>query len=147
MQVVSGPFGYEKVDFIAPDASCLATEMSGLLRWADDEQPIDPVLKAAIAHFWFVTIHPFEDGHGRIARAIADLFLSRADGTRERYCSMSTQIEAEQRKYYRQRERPRPSEDGPPPNTGPPVPGHHPARLSFISFGPAVCDGLRAVAG
>ena len=100
MQVVSGPIGKEKVHFEAPDAQRLETEMSRFLSWFNDHQTIDPVFKAALAHFWFVTIHPFEDGNGRIARAIADMSLARADASEERFYSMSSQIELERKSYY-----------------------------------------------
>jgi len=100
MQVVSGPMGREKVHFEAPDAERLEPEMAGFLKWFNTPPAMDPVVKAAIAHFWFVTIHPFEDGNGRIARAIADMALARADGTPDRFYSMSSQIEAERKQYY-----------------------------------------------
>jgi Fic family protein len=100
MRVVSGPMGREKVHYEAPTAERLEGEMESFLRWFNAPSEIDPVLKAAIAHFWFVTIHPFEDGNGRIARAIADMALSRADNTKERFYSMSSGIEAERREYY-----------------------------------------------
>jgi len=100
MQVVSGPMGREKVHFEAPDAERLEPEMAGFLKWFNTPPATDPVVKAAIAHFWFVTIHPFEDGNGRIARAIADMALARADGTPDRFYSMSSQIEAERKQYY-----------------------------------------------
>ncbi len=100
MQVVSGPIGHEKVHFEAPGAGRLASEMGRFIQWFNGTAPIDPVLKAGIAHFWFVTIHPFEDGNGRIARAIADMALARADGTKDRFYSMSSQIEAERKDYY-----------------------------------------------
>ena len=104
MQVVSGPIGREKVHFEAPAADRLVEEMTQFIDWFNAPVSIDPVLKAALAHFWFVTIHPFEDGNGRIARAIADMSLGRADGTKERCYSMSSQIESERREYYRQLE-------------------------------------------
>ena len=100
MQVVSGPIGRERVHFEAPDATRLAGEMDAFLEWFNASLPIDPVIKAATAHLRFVTIHPFEDGNGRIARAIADMALARADGRPERFYSMSAQIEAERRAYY-----------------------------------------------
>jgi Fic family protein len=100
MQVVSGPIGRENVHFEAPDARRLDSEMNAFLEWLNAGTRIDPVLKAGVAHFWFVTIHPFEDGNGRIGRAIADLALARADGMAERFYSMSAQIEAERREYY-----------------------------------------------
>lgn len=100
MQVVSGPLGREKVHFEAPEAERLEAEMTAFIEWFNTNPTIDGVLKAAIAHLWFVTIHPFEDGNGRIARAIADMSLARADGTKERFYSMSAQIEAERKEYY-----------------------------------------------
>ena len=100
MQVVSGPMGKEQVHFEAPSADRLDHEMAAFLDWFGDGSGADPVLKAGIAHFWFVTIHPFEDGNGRIGRAIADMALARADGTSERFYSMSAQIEAERKQYY-----------------------------------------------
>ncbi len=100
MQVVSGPSEKEKVHFEAPAAELLPDEMNKFLAWFNSMTAIDPVLKAAIAHFWFVTIHPFDDGNGRIARAIADLQLSRADGTKQRFYSMSAQIRKERNAYY-----------------------------------------------
>lgn len=104
MQVVSGRIGSEKVHFEAPGAERLESEMKLFLQWFDSPPSIDPVLKAGIAHFWFVTIHPFEDGNGRIARAIGDMALSQADGTKDRYYSLSSQIEAERKEYYLQLE-------------------------------------------
>lgn len=101
MQVVSGAMAKEKVHYEAPKADRLDTEMSRFLDWFNNmSSDIDPVLKAAIAHFWFVTIHPFDDGNGRIARAITDLQLSRSDGSSQRFYSMSNQILVERRKYY-----------------------------------------------
>ena len=100
MQVVSGPIGRERVHFEAPAADRLAHEISVFLEWFEAANGIDPVLKAGMAHFWFVTLHPFEDGNGRISRAIADLTLARAEDTKERFYSMSTQIEAEKKQYY-----------------------------------------------
>lgn len=104
MQVVSGPFGKERVHFEAPEADRLDDEMRKFFDWFNRRNDIDPILKAAIAHLWFVTIHPFEDGNGRIARAIADMALARADGSKDRFYSMSSQIEAERRDYYIQLE-------------------------------------------
>ena len=100
MQVVSGPMGREKVHFQAPDAALLTDEMNHFINWFNNEMNIDPVLKVAIAHLWFVTIHPFDDGNGRIARAIADMQLARADGTTQRFYSMSAQIRIERNAYY-----------------------------------------------
>ncbi|MNS03169.1 Adenosine monophosphate-protein transferase SoFic [compost metagenome] len=99
MQVVSGPVGREHVHYEAPEAARLDAEMAGFLHWFETAK-VDPVLKAGVAHFWFVTIHPFDDGNGRIARAIADLALARAEGTPQRFYSMSAQIRAERKAYY-----------------------------------------------
>ncbi len=101
MQVVSGPIGRERVHFEAPAAGRVPLEMERFLEWCNGLPRVDPVLGAAVAHLWFVTIPPFEDGNGRIARALADLMLSRADSCGERFYSMSTQIEAERKDYYR----------------------------------------------
>ena len=100
MQVVSESPGREKVHFEAPAAERLHKEMSHFLKWFNAPATTDPVLKAGIAHLWFITIHPFEDGNGRIARAITDMALARADGSEERFYSMSSQIEAERKDYY-----------------------------------------------
>ena len=100
MQVVSGPIGRERIHFEAPPADRLKRDISLFLKWFGAANGVDPVLKAGVAHFWFVTIHPFEDGNGRISRAIADMALARAEGTIERFYSMSTQIEAEKKHYY-----------------------------------------------
>lgn len=104
MQVVSGPIGKEKVHFEAPSAHRLKKEMSAFLAWFRGQDDIDPCIRAGIAHLWFVTIHPFEDGNGRIARAIGDMALARADGTPDRFYSLSSQIEAERKQYYDQLE-------------------------------------------
>jgi len=104
MQVVSGAIGKPRIHFEAPTASRLESEMKAFLEWINSLSPIDPVLKAGIAHLWFLTIHPFEDGNGRIARAICDLALSRADGVEDRFCSLSAQIEVERKQYYEQLE-------------------------------------------
>ena len=101
MEVVSGPMGREKIHFEAPKGSRVPKEMQQFLTWINKDSPeLDLFVKAAIAHLWFVTIHPFEDGNGRIARAIADLFLARADQTPQRFYSLSAQIEAERKQYY-----------------------------------------------
>lgn len=100
MQVVSGALGRERVHFEAPEAERVDAEMERFLRAFEAPEPTDPVLRAGIAHFWFVTIHPFEDGNGRIGRAIADMALARADGTSDRFYSLSTQLEAERKAYY-----------------------------------------------
>jgi Fic family protein len=105
MQVISGPVGKETIHFEAPNADCLEEEMNSFLKWLDSEDDIDPVIKAGTAHFWFVTIHPFEDGNGRIARAIGDMALARADGTPDRFYSLSSQIESERKNYYNELER------------------------------------------
>jgi Fic family protein len=105
MQVVSGPLGRERIHFEAPAADRVPGEMARFIAWCNTDTEEDPVLRAAIAHFWFVTIHPFEDGNGRLARALADLMLARADGCPQRFSSMSTQIEAERKDYYRILER------------------------------------------
>jgi Fic family protein len=100
MQVVSGPMGREKVHFQAPDSEVLQKEMNLFLEWFNSEGKIDPVIKAAISHLWFVTIHPFDDGNGRIARAITDMQLSRVDNSPLRFYSMSSQIKTERKDYY-----------------------------------------------
>lgn len=101
MQVVSGHYGRERVHFEAPHADRLDAEMSAFLDWFNTEDGTDPVMKAALAHLWFVTIHPFEDGNGRIARAIADMALARSEGSPQRFYSMSAQIRLERSDYYR----------------------------------------------
>ncbi len=100
MQVVSGPAGHEKVHFEAPEAARLVREMKDFLNGFNHTLEIDPVLKAGIAHLWFVTLHPFEDGNGRIARAITDMQLARADGSAQRFYSMSAMIRKERKAYY-----------------------------------------------
>lgn len=100
MQIVSGAMGKEKIHFEAIPASKVNEEMDKFLKWFNNSTTLDPVIKAAIAHFWFIIIHPFDDGNGRIARAISDLMLARADKTTERYYSMSSQILVERKKYY-----------------------------------------------
>lgn len=100
MQVVSGPISREKVHYEAPTADRVGQEMTAFIEWLDAKHEIDPVIIAAIAHLWFVTIHPFEDGNGRIARAIADLALARSEQSAQRFYSMSSQIRAERNRYY-----------------------------------------------
>jgi len=100
MQVVSGAIGRERVHFQAPEAVRLDKEMKAFLKWFEKKSETDPVLRAAIAHLWFVTIHPFEDGNGRIARAIADMALARSENSRRRFYSMSMQIRNERNAYY-----------------------------------------------
>ena len=101
MQVVSGPVGRERVHFEAPAAARLDDEMRRFLEWFNGDMTTEPVLKAAQAHLWFVTIHPFDDGNGRIARAIADMALARSEGSPQRFYSMSAQIRQERDDYYR----------------------------------------------
>lgn len=105
MQVVSGPIGREKIHYEAPVAERLPKEMAAFLNWFEADSRVDPVLKAAIAHLWFVTIHPFDDGNGRIARAIADMALARSEGSPQRFYSMSSQIRHERNDYYDMLER------------------------------------------
>jgi len=100
MQVVSGAMGKEKVHYQAPPPNQVKLEMDGFLKWLNSNVPIDLVLKSAIAHFWFVIIHPFDDGNGRIARAISDLLLARSDDTSQRFYSLSSQILLERKVYY-----------------------------------------------
>ena len=100
MQVVSGGMGKEKVHFEAPQGDVLPKEMTAFITWMNNEKKLEPILKAAIAHLWFVTIHPFDDGNGRIARAITDMLLARADNTAKRFYSMSAQIRKERKGYY-----------------------------------------------
>jgi Fic family protein len=100
MQVVSGPIRREKVHYEAPAAGRLDAEMKSFLEWFNAEDNTDPVIKAALAHLWFVTIHPFDDGNGRIARAIADMSLARSEDSSQRFYSMSAQIRLERKAYY-----------------------------------------------
>jgi Fic family protein len=100
MQVVSGSIGRHKVRYEAPTADRVETEMGKFLAWFDGNEQDDPLLKTAIAHLWFVTIHPFEHGNGRIGRAIAEMCLARSDGSAQRFCSMSSQILEERNDYY-----------------------------------------------
>lgn len=100
MQVVSGALGKEKVHYQAPPAETLEKEMQQFIRWFNLNQKEDFVLKAAVAHLWFVTVHPFEDGNGRISRALSDMLLARSDEQTNRFYSMSTQIRKERNSYY-----------------------------------------------
>lgn len=100
MQVVSGSGRRERVHFEAPEAKRLSKEMSAFLKWFNGSSDTDPLLRAALAHLWFVTIHPFEDGNGRIARAIADMVLARSEDSSQRFYSMSAQIRIERKVYY-----------------------------------------------
>ncbi len=100
MQVVSGALGKEKVHYQAPDAAAIESEMEAFLNWINQNNQHDPVIRAAVAHLWFVTVHPFEDGNGRVARAITDMLLAQSDGIPQRYYSMSSQIRIERKEYY-----------------------------------------------
>ncbi len=100
MQVVSGPMGKGKVHFQAPSPKEVKKEMDVFLDWVNQETDIDGVLKAAIAHFWFIIIHPFDDGNGRIARAISDMLLARSEESSQRFYSLSNQVLNEKKKYY-----------------------------------------------
>lgn len=99
MKVVSGNFGKEKVHFVAPTADRILVEMQQFLKWLNEETKLDLVIKSMIAHFWFVTIHPFDDGNGRIARAILDMQLAKSDKSKIRFYSLSNQIFKEHKKY------------------------------------------------
>ena len=101
VQVVSGAIGQERVHFEGPEPPLVPGEMAAFLEWLNAPPETSEVLRAAIAHLWFVTVHPFDDGNGRIARAITNMCLARADNTPHRYYSMSTQIHAERAQYYR----------------------------------------------
>ena len=100
MRVVSGAIGRERVHYEAPAASMLELYMDEFLKWFESPPQYDPVLKAALAHLWFVTIHPFDDGNGRIGRAIADMALARSEHSSQRFYSMSAQTQKERREYY-----------------------------------------------
>lgn len=100
MQVVSGPLGRQRVHFEAPPAARLEAEMARFLDWVNTDTATPPLLKAGLAHLWFVTLHPFDDGNGRMARAIGDLMLARADGSPQRFYSLSAQIQRERSAYY-----------------------------------------------
>jgi Fic family protein len=100
MQVISGPVGRERVHYEAPKAARVAEDMKAFLFWFNGQDGIDPVLKAGVSHLWFVTIHPFDDGNGRIARAIADMQLARSEQSPQRFYSMSAQIRLERKAYY-----------------------------------------------
>jgi Fic family protein len=100
MQVVSGGIGRERLHFEAPPAEKLQREMALFIDWFNQVQGLDPTIKAGLAHLWFVTVHPFEDGNGRIGRAVSDMALARADGSGQRFYSLSTQIQYERKDYY-----------------------------------------------
>jgi Fic family protein len=105
MQVISGPIGREKVHYTAPPANRLASEMTTFLDWFEQPGELDPVLKAGLAHLWFITLHPFDDGNGRIARAIGDMALARSEQSQQRFYSLSAQIQQERADYYNTLER------------------------------------------
>ena len=105
MQVVSGAMGREKVHYEAPTSDVMPAMMEEFLNWINEEQGIDPILKAGIAHLWFVAIHPFDDGNGRITRTITDMLLAKADGMPHRFYSMSAEILRERKGYYEALER------------------------------------------
>jgi Fic family protein len=100
MQVVSGPLGRQRVHFEAPPADRLQSETDRFINWVNSASNEPPLIKAGLAHLWFVTLHPFDDGNGRIARAVGDLFLARADGSPQRFYSLSAQIQRERKAYY-----------------------------------------------
>ncbi len=100
MQIVSGPMGKEKIHYQAPPPEQVKYEMDIFLEWFNSDTKLDLVIKSAIAHFWFIVIHPFDDGNGRIARAISDLLLARSDNSSQRFYSLSNQILLERKKYY-----------------------------------------------
>lgn len=100
VEVVSSPFNKQRVHFAGPADIRLNEEMEKFITWFESDQDLDPILKAGIAHLYFVTIHPFDDGNGRIARAITDLAMSRADGVSQRFYSMSAQIKCDRKDYY-----------------------------------------------
>ncbi|MFN9130685.1 MAG: Fic family protein [bacterium] len=100
MQVVSGPLGRQRVHFEAPPADRLDSETDRFIHWANTASNEPPLIKAGLAHLWFVTLHPFDDGNGRIARAVGDLFLARAEGSPQRFYSLSAQIQRERKAYY-----------------------------------------------
>ena len=100
MQVVSGAMGHEKVHYQAPSPEKVPTEMQRLIQWMNEEDDTDGVLKAAIAHLWFVSIHPFDDGNGRIARALTDMLLARSEHSAKRFYSLSAEIKTQKKEYY-----------------------------------------------
>jgi Fic family protein len=112
MQVVSGAMGREKVHFQAPDSLFMEKEMNQFIDWFNTNNPkVDLVIKAAVAHLWFVTVHPFDDGNGRIARALTDMLLAQADKSNQRFYSMSAQIRVERKAYYEMLEKIQKGED------------------------------------
>lgn len=105
MQVVSGPYDREKIHFEAPTYDRIKKEMSKFLKWYNAKTDIDLVIKSSLAHLWFVTIHPFDDGNGRIARAIADMLLAQSENSQQRFYSMSSQIQRVRNDYYNELEK------------------------------------------
>ena len=105
MQVISGPVGRESVHFEAPPAGLIPQEMSTFLKWFNQDQGLDPLVKSGLAHLWFVTIHPFEDGNGRIGRAVCDMVLAQSEQSTQRFYSLSSQIRKERKNYYNLLER------------------------------------------
>lgn len=105
MQVISGAMGREKVHFEAPPAELIPKEMTEFLHWFNQEQGLDPLVKSGLAHLWFVTIHPFEDGNGRIGRAVCDMVLARSEKSTQRFYSLSSQIRKDRKNYYNLLER------------------------------------------
>ena len=101
MQVVSGPVGREKIHYEAPAYGRLEVEVNRFIKWFNTVTEMDTVIKSALAHFWFITIHPFDDGNGRIGRAISDMLLARSEKSAQRFYSMSSQIQRERNTYYR----------------------------------------------
>jgi Fic family protein len=100
MQIVSGPMGKEKIHYEAIKPEFVKSEMDKFLDWVNNDTSLDLVIKAAIAHFWFIIIHPFDDGNGRITRALTDMLLAQADKSNQRFYSMSAQIRIERKQYY-----------------------------------------------
>ena len=100
MQIVSGAMGKEKIHYQAPPAGQVQAEMNRFIEWFNSDTPLDEVIKSGIAHFWFIIIHPFDDGNGRIARALSDLLLARSENSPERFYSLSNQILLDKKHYY-----------------------------------------------
>ena len=100
MQVVSGPMGRQKVHYEAPPSDLVPTMMEEMMHWMDSEHTVDPLVKAAVVHLWFVTVHPFDDGNDRLCRTLTELMLSRADQTSQRFYSLSSEILNHRKAYY-----------------------------------------------
>ena len=100
MQVVSGPYGRQRIHYEAPPAERLDEEIRQFIAWFEESTDHAPLIKAGLAHLWLVTLHPFDDGNGRIARAVGDMLLARADGSPQRFYSLSAQIQRERKAYY-----------------------------------------------